>query len=141
MSAFEKILVPLDGSECSFHALEKAIQIAKKFDSKISLINVYSISIFRLTPSQVFESMKELRKSGEEVLEEGKKKAKSQDLQINTILKEGHAVEKIVETAKEDNFDLIVMGARGLSSFKQILLGSVSHGTTVLASCPVLIVK
>ena len=141
MSTFEKILVPLDGSECSFHALEKAIQIAKKFDSKISLINVYSISIFRLTPSQVFESMKELRKSGEEVLEEGKKKAKSQDLQINTILKEGHAVEKIVETAKEDNFDLIVMGARGLSSFKQILLGSVSHGTTVLASCPVLIVK
>lgn len=141
MSAFEKILVPLDGSECSFHALEKAIQIAKKFDSKISLINVYSISIFRLTPSQVFESMKELRKSGEAVLEEGKKKAKSQDLQINTILKEGHAVEKIVETAKEDNFDLIVMGARGLSTFKQILLGSVSHGTTVLASCPVLIVK
>jgi nucleotide-binding universal stress UspA family protein len=141
MSAFEKILVPLDGSEYSFNALEKAIQIAKKFNSRISLINVYSISIFRLTPSQVFESMKELRKSGEAVLEEGIKKAFSQDLLVETIIKEGHIVEEIVETAKEGNFDLIVMGARGLSTFKQILLGSVSHGVTAHASCPVLIVK
>lgn len=141
MSVFMKILVPLDGSECSFNALEKAVQIAKKFNSKITLINVYSISIFRLTPSQVFESMKELRKSGEAVLEEGKEKIKSQDLQVTAIIKEGHAVERIVETAKENNFDLIVMGARGLSTFKQILLGSVSHGVTMHALCPVLIVK
>ncbi|MEJ2241430.1 MAG: universal stress protein [Candidatus Bathyarchaeota archaeon] len=141
MSVFEKILVPLDGSECSFHALEKAIHITKKFDSKITLMNVYSISIFRLTPTQVFESLKELRNSGEAVLEEGIKKAKSQDLQVKTIIKEGHTVQKIVETAKENNFDLIVMGARGLSTFKQILLGSVSHGVTAHASCPVLIVK
>jgi nucleotide-binding universal stress UspA family protein len=141
MSVFEKILVPLDGSECSFHALEKAVHIAKKFDSKISLINIYSISIFRITPSQVFEAMKELRKSGEAVLEEGKKKANSHGLLIETIIKEGHAVEEIVKTAKENNFDLIVMGARGLSTFKQILLGSISHGVTEHASCPVLIVK
>ena len=141
MSVFKKILVPLDGSDHSFRALEKAIHIAKKFNSKITLINVYSISIFRLTPKQVFESLKELKKSGEAVLEEGIKKAYSQDLIVVTIIKEGHTVEKIVETAKEGNFDLIIMGARGLSTFKQILLGSVSHGVTAHASCPVLLVK
>ena len=141
MSVFKKILIPLDGSECSFNALEKAVHIAKKFDSEMTLINVYSISEFKLTPSQIFESVKELRKSGEAVLEEGKKKIKSQDLQVTAFIKEGHAVERIVETAKENNFDLIVMGARGLSTFKQILLGSVSHGVTMHALCPVLIVK
>ena len=141
MSVFEKILVPLYGSENSFHALEKAVQMAKKFDSKMSLISVYSISAFRLTPSQVFESMIELRKSGEAILEEGKKIAKSQGLLVETILKDGHAVEEIVKMARDGNFDLIVIGAKGISKFKEILLGSVSHGVTAHASCPVLIVK
>ena len=141
MSVFEKILVPLDGSENSFHALEKAVQMAKKFDSKMSLISVYSISAFRLTPSQVFEYMIELRKSGEAILEEGKKIAKSQGLLVETILKDGHAVEEIVKMARDGNFDLIVIGAKGISKFKEILLGSVSHGVTAHASCPVLIVK
>ena len=77
MSVFEKILVPLDGSENSLHALEKAVEIAKKFDSKMTLINIYSISIFRLTPSQVYESGIELWKSGEAILAEGEKFAKA----------------------------------------------------------------
>lgn len=141
MSIFEKILVPLDGSENSLHALEKAVQIAKQFDSKLSLINVYSISIFRVTPSQVFESMKELRIAGEAILAEGKKIVKAQGIQVETILKDGHAVMEIVNTAKEGNFDLIVIGAKGMSKFKEILLGSVSDGVTRHSPCPVLIVK
>lgn len=123
------------------HALEKAVQMAKKFDSKMSLISLYSISALILTPSQVFESMIELRKSGEAILEEGKKIAKSQGLLVETILKDGHAVEEIVKMARDGNFDLIVIGAKGISKFKEILLGSVSHGVTTHAPCPVLIVK
>lgn len=141
MTAFETILVSLDGSENSLHALEKAVQIAKKFDSKMILINVYSISALRFTPSQVFDSMIELRKSGEEILAEGEKIAKAQGVEVEIILKDGHIVEEIVKTANEVNCDLIVLGARGTSKFKEILLGSVSHGVTTHAPCPVLIVK
>ena len=68
LSVFEKILVPLDGSEHSLNALEKAIQIAKKFDGKITLINVYSISAFDLIPSLVYEYVLEIRKSSEAIL-------------------------------------------------------------------------
>ena len=141
MSTFENILVPLDGSKNSLLALDKAVQIAKKFDSKITLIDVYWISAFRLTPSQLVDYVVEIRKAGEEILAEGKKIVKTEDVPVETILKEGHIVEEILKTAKEGNYDLIVMGARGVSKIREILLGSVSYGVTAHAPCPVLIVK
>ena len=138
---FEKILVPLDGSEHSLDALEKAIQIAKKFDSKITLVHLYSISVFKLTPSQIDDYVLELRKVGEEILAEGQKKAYAEDVPVETQLKEGHVVEGIVELARDRNFDLIVIGARGISKLKELFLGSISHGVTLHAPCPVLVVK
>lgn len=138
---FEKILVPLDGSEHSLDALEKAIQIAKKFDSDVTLVHLYSIAVFKLTPSQINDYVLELRKAGKEILAEGQKKAYAEGVPVETQLKEGHIVEGIVELARDGNFDLIVMGARGLSKLKELFLGSVSHGVTLHAPCPVLIVK
>jgi len=49
--------------------------------------------------------------------------------------------EEILKKAREGNFDLIVIGARGISKMKEILIGSVSHGVTTHAPCPVLVVK
>lgn len=141
MPVFKKILVPLDGSEYSLHALEKAIQIAKKFDGKITLINVYSVGSFNVTPSQVFNYVLEMQKMGKIILSEGEKKVKDEGVQVETFLKEGHIVEEIIKKARESNFDLIVIGAKGISKIKEILLGSVSYGVTSHAPCPVLIVK
>ena len=141
MPIFEKILVPLDGSESSLHALEKAVEIAKKFEGKITLINVYNVSSFKVTPSQVFNYVIEIRKAGESILEEAKKIVKAEGIEVITIVEEGHIVEKIVNKAKEENFDLIVLGARGISKIKEILLGSVSQGVISHSPCPVLVVK
>ena len=141
MTAFEKILVPTDGSEGSLHALDKAIQIAKKFDGKITLINIYWISAFRLTPAQLVDYVVDIRKSGEEILAEGKKRIQAQGVLVESILKEGHIVEEVLKTAKEGNYDLIVMGARGVSKIREILLGSVSYGVVSHSTVPVMIVK
>ena len=149
---FENILVPLDGSEHSAHALGKAVQIAKKFDGKITLIHIYSIvypvsiSITTLNeatfaPELVSELEEAARKTGASILEDGEKKVKSEVVPVETLLKGGHTVERIFKTANEGEFDLIVMGARGLSTIKEILLGSVSHGVSIHARCPVLLVK
>lgn len=138
---FEKILVPVDGSEYSLQALEKAIQIAKRFDGEIVLIHMYSINVFKLTPSQINSYVLELRKAGQNILAEGKRMAYNEGVVVETQLKEGHIVEGIVDIAKKGNFDLIVMGARGLSKLKELILGSVSHGVILHAPCPVLIVK
>ena len=62
-------------------------------------------------------------------------------MKISTVLEEGRPSDKIVETAKEGNFDLIVMGHRGLGRVKEFFLGSVSDRVADEAHCPVLIVK
>jgi len=138
---FEKILVPLDGSEHSIKALETAVQIAHKFNGKITLIHVYSIGGLAISPTPVRGFIEAIRKVGASILADGEKKVKAEGVHVETLLMEGHTVEQIVKTCREGKFDLIVMGARGLSKVKEMLLGSVSDGVIRHACCPVLVVK
>jgi len=154
---FRKILVPLDGSEHSLRAFEIAVQMAKKFDGKITLIHVYSVGVrpvvmhepTTLTPSWVpvmapaeFSKVVDAsRKAGANILADSKKRAEAEGIQVERLLKEGHTVQEILKTAKEGAFDLIVMGARGVSKIREILLGSVSDGVIRNAPCPVLVTK
>ncbi|MGD8507032.1 MAG: universal stress protein [Candidatus Bathyarchaeota archaeon] len=149
---FEKILVPLDGSEHSVRASDNAVKIAKKFNGKITLIHVYSgmnpvfvSAITRETgiPDPKFLSKLDeaAREAGANILADGEERAKAEGVQVETLLSAGHTVEEILKTSKEGRFDLIVIGARGLSSIKEIFLGSVSHGVIIHARCPVLVVK
>jgi nucleotide-binding universal stress UspA family protein len=138
---FEKILVPLDGSEHSIKALETAVQIAHKFNGKITLIHVYSIGGLAISPTPVRGFIEAIRKVGASILADGEKRVKAEGIQVETLLMEGHTVEQIVKACREGKFDLIVMGARGLSKVKEMLLGSVSDGVIRYACCPVLIVK
>jgi nucleotide-binding universal stress UspA family protein len=151
---FERILVPLDGSEHSMHALENAIQIAKKCDGKITLVHVYSVMSagvvpmtmamyepVTLPPELITKLADAVRESGANLLEKAKKKVDAEGIQSKTLLKEGHVVEEILKVAKEENTDLIVIGARGLSTIREVFLGSVSHGVTLHAPCPVLLMR
>ena len=150
---FRKILVPIDGSKHSLHAFEKAVQIALKFDGELTLLHVYS-EIYPLAqasfimgetevlaPELVAQFGEVARKAGAQILESGKKKAKAKGVQAETLLREGNTVEEILKTAEEGGFDLIVIGARGLSRVKRIFLGSVSQRVTTHAPCPVLVTK
>ncbi len=150
MPLFEKILVPLDGSEHSVRALKVAVQIAKKFDGKITLIHVYSkvwpiimphATIMPEATEIIPKLIEAAREAGEGILADGKKKVKAEGVQVETLLREGHTVEEILKTAGEGEFDLIVVGARGLSKIREILLGSVSDGVMRHAHSPVLVVK
>jgi len=154
---FENILVPLDGSEHSLRALEIAIQITKKFDGKITLLHVYSVGVrpiampepTTLTPPSVpimapadFSKVVEAaRKAGTAILGEGENKVKAEGVQVETLLREGHKVQEILKVARDNKFDLIVMGARGISKIREMLLGSVSDGVIRNAPCPVLVTK
>ena len=143
---FEKILVPLDGSKHSIYALETAIQIAKKFNGKITLIHAYTTHLVPMPKEYVrAESAPEvLEVSGEmgaKILTDAKDTAEHQGVQVETMIVIGKAVDVIIQAANEGKFDLIVIGARGLSPVKEILLGSVSHGVTTRAQCLVLVAK
>lgn len=81
------------------------------------------------------------RDVGRRILEDAEKKAKSEDVQVESMLREGNTVQEIIRLAKEGNSDLIVMGVRGVGKLRELLLGSVSEGVIKHTSCPVLVVK
>ena len=154
---FQKILVPLDGSENSLKALEGAAQIAEKFSGKITLMHVYSVSVQPvmmpepytsgsfgmpiLTGAEVTKMIKAAQNAGNRILDDGERRIKSDNVEAKKILVEGHAVQEIVRIANEGNYDLIVLGARGISHVREILLGSVTDGVIHHVCCPVLVIK
>lgn len=81
------------------------------------------------------------REVGQRILDDGEQKAKFEDVQVESMLREGNTVQEILRLAKEGSFDLIVMGVGGVSKLRELLLGSVSEGVMKHAPCPVLVVK
>lgn len=154
---FKKILVAMDGSEHSLKALGTSIQIAKEFSGELTLIHVYSAAVTPImmpepstlsptrvpiiTAEEVTRVADAAREAGRQVLAEGTQKVKAENVKVETMLEEGHAVQEIVRVAKEGEFDLIVIGAKGISRIRELLLGSVTDGVVHHAACPVLVVK
>jgi len=154
---FEKILVPLDGSEHSQRALETAIEIAKKFGSHMVLLHVYSVTVTPVivpepttvtpagvpvaTSGEVAKMVDAARNVGSEILGEGKRNVETEGIEVDTILKEGNSVQEIVKLAREGQFSLVVVGARGIHRIRELLMGSVSEGVAKNSPCPVLVVK
>jgi nucleotide-binding universal stress UspA family protein len=148
---FKNILVPLDGSKYSQLALETAIELAKQFQSNITLIHVNSLSA--ITPLNIYENTKFInpdklvnlisttREVGFNILAQGKKKVEAHKIPVKTKFKEGHVVQEILTTTREGHFDLIIMGAKGISKIKEISIGSVSEKVLRNAPCSVMVLK
>jgi nucleotide-binding universal stress UspA family protein len=82
------------------------------------------------------------RALGQRLLKEAAAEAREKGAaSVDVVLCEGNPAEAILNTAKQVNADLIVLGTRGLSELKELLLGSVSHKVIQLASCSCLVVK
>jgi nucleotide-binding universal stress UspA family protein len=127
-----RLLAAIDGSQQACKALDHAVAIAKNFGAKITLLHVEETKLFSLNPEIV-------KKVGEEILlcaESG-----LEGVSFNKSMKPGSPVEIILKMAWLGDFDLIVMGSRGLSSVKRFLLGSVSADVSMHARTSVLLVK
>jgi nucleotide-binding universal stress UspA family protein len=143
----EKILVAIDGSDHSDHALDFALDLARKYSAKILLLTVVPpvflpIASLNVIKSQaVADASAELEKGFGRALSDAEGKAKKlTKLNAFAKLEHGNPDEVIIETAKLGNFDMIVIGSRGLGR-RDYALGSVSSKVADNATCPVLIVK
>ena len=146
----KKILVAIDGSNLANRSLDYALDLAKKYSAEVMALTVVDLpSYYLLAQASVFtpistQNYKEkLENYHKKILSEATKKAKKLDPKIPFITKllEGRPTDKIVETAKLESFDIIVIGNRGLGGIKELFLGSVSDRVADEAPCPVLIVK
>ncbi|MED0757263.1 universal stress protein [Aneurinibacillus thermoaerophilus] len=147
---FQKILVAIDGSEMGEKALDVALAIAKEEQVELSLLHVGKEVV--VSPYMVGEMAyiskhydidfnEAMRKEAEELLNKAKAKAEAQGVAATPVYLKGDAARQIVDYADKNKYQLIVIGSRGLSGFKEMMLGSVSHKVSQLATCPVLIVK
>lgn len=142
-----KILVPVDGSGYCKKALNFAINLVKKYSAEMWLVHVapHSTAILIGIEDAEIEGFSNiddlLEKSGHEILNICLDEARKQGVQAKVTLLRGHPGIKIVQHAKNEGFNLIVLGSRGLSGASRFLLGSVSDYVSDNAECPVFIVK
>ena len=147
---FSKILVAIDGSDESMNAADYAMFISKEYNNAELLYVLYVIH-----PAEVdlsFGQIKEMppfsyyivniNKEAQKYLDKVKLKANEENIQIKTeIITATHVAGGIVDYAEDKDVDLIVLGTRGKSGFKKVLLGSVAEDVVTYAHCPVLVVK
>ncbi len=143
------ILAAIDGSENSFKAAEYALNLAKTFEAQLYAVTVtYVPASDHLTQKDVLrksltEDNNNKMKDAENWFENFTKKAKDNNIQLKTELLNstkpvGHV---LLEFAEEQNIDLIVVGTRGRTGFKKLLLGSVASSIVTYSHCPVLVIK
>jgi nucleotide-binding universal stress UspA family protein len=149
---FTKILVPIDGSLNSSRAARVAISLASKFNDRCELVVVGIVPVPPLSvpmrlghappPTSYEEYFAWKEKETLQLVRQIVLKAKDRGLKASGEIEPSvSVVNGIIETAQNKEIDLIVMGTRGLSGFKRLLLGSVSSGVLTHAHCSVLIVR
>lgn len=145
----EHVLVPVDGSECSIDALEFALE--KYPEDSITVFHVFNPTKAYLATNYNFRSMvynqppeqidDVIGERAEDVLEETLEAVDASDKDLTREWVIGDAATQIVEYIDDHDVDMVVIGSRGLSGLKRILLGSVAENVIRRSSAPVTVVR
>lgn len=136
----KKILVGVDGSTFA----EAAVRAVAELFGNRGEVNVTLISVIRLVVMEtgvIEEPGPPTDPDAWAYFEEPRKVLRAAGIEPTVLLREGDPVSEIVAAAKEGGYDLIVVGHRGLSLIKALVLGSVSQGVVAHAPCSVLVVR
>ena len=137
-----RVLVAIDGSDASMNAADQAISISKKYNAELYAVHIIRTDVDLLGPHETSEFMTKMRDEGESYLNKVETKAYEKNVQIKTeIIPSTNISGGILDYAEENIIDLIVIGTRGRSGFKKLLLGSAASHIVTYAYCPVLVVK
>ncbi|NOQ95695.1 MAG: universal stress protein [Desulfobacterales bacterium] len=139
----KKILVPVDGSDQARKAIDFAANLAKQNDATIHLLHVYKLPIIPEGMGEyVISDRIELQALGDQIISVAQDEVRKKGGQhIEATVMEGDPAERIIAYAKDHDVDMIVMGSRGLGSFKGLLLGSVSNKVSHRADRTCVIVR
>ena len=155
-----KILTPVDGSKASINAVKKAIEIAGKYDFSIKLVTVITFHesrrdrrnehLWRQVDGSIISGRSvlveedqftnKLRDTANKLLDSIVASFDFGSIKVEREVLLGEAYEEILEVAKKEKFDLIVMANRGFSSIKHFFTGSVVQRVISEAPCPVLVI-
>ena len=140
---FKRILVPTDGSESSRHALIGALELARKFNSEVELFHVTITQEAYYGYNEGYNTHinpEQIEKNGELALEITLKGLDVGGVHFTKKHVSGNAASSILEEIRRE-FDLVVMGTRGLGTITGAIVGSVTQRVLANSPVPVLIVK
>ncbi len=135
-----KILVPVDGSKNSMRGLNEAVCLAKISGSEITAYYVFHLPL--AAGIKYTKKMKEdAQRKAKKAISSAMRKAKKEGIPFKYKTGSGNTGEEIIKVSNSQKFDLIVIGARGLSGVKEKFLGSVSNFVVHKSKVPVLVIK
>jgi len=137
--SWKNILIATDGSLYGEAAARKAIEIAARYHSEIKALSVVDVTVeFMLRANEIYESLVAKAKGFTNGIKE---KASAAGVKAETLVRDGEVYKVIIDTAKEHQTDMIVMGSLGRTGIKRLLMGSTAERVLGHATFPVLIVK
>jgi nucleotide-binding universal stress UspA family protein len=140
------IVVAIDGSDLSRKAADYAVSLAKEKNAKVSAVAVvkfHQSDAFRGSTQTLEKFVKKQASIADEWLDSIREDADKNNVKFESrVIKTRTSIpEEIIKYAKDKKSDLIVMGTRGRTGFKKILLGSVASAVVTHAGCPVMVVR
>lgn len=137
---YKLIALAADGSENSMRAARQALEVAKHAGAKVEILLVADFTKARneVLHSQSKEALEYERRQKIRSIEE---LFLNEKVEYDVKILHGEPGPTIVEYVNEHDFDLIILGSRGLNSLQEMVLGSVSHKVVKRAKAPVMIVK
>jgi nucleotide-binding universal stress UspA family protein len=137
------MLVPVDGSENSYRALDAALFLSQKLGSDITVLHVMEeVPITHIESQKLLrELLENYEKENEEILSKCSEIARKKGLTINTILLQGNPASIILDFSKKEKYDIVIMGSRGMGKFKELILGSVSSKIVHHSPCGILLIR
>jgi len=145
---YSKILVAVDGSDSSLHALKHGIELARNLSATLRIVHVVDMNWLPLAPELAIdiEAISAVRRSaGQKILADARETAQKAGLDAEALLVETetptqHVAEAIVKEATRWPADLVLLGTHGRRGFQRMLLGSVAEGMARRSPVPVLLV-
>jgi nucleotide-binding universal stress UspA family protein len=144
---YQRILVPVDGSEVSKRGLQEALKLSKALGGHLRLVHIVDDSALALNPETGIAAaplVEDFAEGGKEILEEARKLAAAQGVDAEVALHEnftGRIADLIVDEAKKWRAELIVMGTHAHGGIRHAVLGSDADAVLHGAEVPVLLVR
>ena len=139
-----KYLLAVDGSENSSRAINYLLKLAQITGLDITVIHVINSrrEIYNYPPLMDISDIKKIiTEQGQQLLDECAAIFEGKELKVTKVIAEGDPGLEIAEYAKHNGISHIVIGSRGLSDLKGLIMGSVSHQVIHFAQCPITLVK
>jgi nucleotide-binding universal stress UspA family protein len=144
MKGYEKILVPLDGSEISEAILPEIEKLASAFGSTICLLYVVPLAIIpgSMEPIPNYQTITEaVTREGEEYLRKMETRLKDKGFAVERYVQQGNEAHEILERCEREDIDLIAMSTHGRSGVRRWLLGSVAEKVIRHSTKPILLIR